>query len=225
MGILPPTSSEWERAKRELRGEAAGRGRSDPRVPMGLGMRPMTSSNGFAARVDGVARFDASRVERMKTISLRLLKNATHIRNLVPDDTVSITAFGSPIPGNVSYAEAFTPDGRVHRIKAPPASAGRTVLTIRTKKSDIDAFAKGDLSFEQFQERAEMATYTTTRPRAGYQPPLAIRVPPRAPYTPQSPYPHQAPPYLYRSPVPPLTPQPYQPQVPESRGIPVIPLK
>jgi hypothetical protein len=38
----------------------------------------------------------------------------------------------------------------------PPSA---TVLTIRAKKSDVDAFAKGDLDFEQFQQKVEIFTY------------------------------------------------------------------
>jgi hypothetical protein len=34
-----------------------------------------------------------------------------------------------------------------------------TVLTIRTKKSDVDAFAKGELDFEQFQQKVQIFTY------------------------------------------------------------------
>ncbi len=34
-----------------------------------------------------------------------------------------------------------------------------TVLTIRAKKSDVDAFAKGELDFEQFQQKVEIFTY------------------------------------------------------------------
>ena len=34
-----------------------------------------------------------------------------------------------------------------------------TVLTIQAKKADIDAFAKGDLSFEQFQQQVKTFTY------------------------------------------------------------------
>jgi hypothetical protein len=34
-----------------------------------------------------------------------------------------------------------------------------TVLTIRAKKSDIDAFAKGELDFEQFQQKVQIFTY------------------------------------------------------------------
>ena len=34
-----------------------------------------------------------------------------------------------------------------------------TVLTIRAKKSDVDAFAKGELNFEQFREKVKMVIY------------------------------------------------------------------
>ncbi len=46
--------------------------------------------------------------------------------------------------------------------RAGPGSvpaAPSTVLTIQAKKADIDAFAKGGLSFEQFQQRAKTFTY------------------------------------------------------------------
>ena len=34
-----------------------------------------------------------------------------------------------------------------------------TVLTIRAKKSDIDAFAKGEQDFEQFRRKVQIFTY------------------------------------------------------------------
>lgn len=47
--------------------------------------------------------------------------------------------------------------------RAPPrasvAPASATVLTIQAKKSDIDALAKGSLSFEQFQQKVKIFTY------------------------------------------------------------------
>lgn len=42
-------------------------------------------------------------------------------------------------------------------LSTTPASA--TVLTVRAKKSDVDAFAKGKLNLEQFQKRVQMFTY------------------------------------------------------------------
>lgn len=38
-------------------------------------------------------------------------------------------------------------------------SSSATVLTIRAKKMDVDAFARGELDFEQFQEKVEIFTY------------------------------------------------------------------
>jgi len=38
-------------------------------------------------------------------------------------------------------------------------SSSSTVLTIRTKKSDVDDFAMGELDFEQFQEKVKILTY------------------------------------------------------------------
>ena len=35
-----------------------------------------------------------------------------------------------------------------------------TVMTVRAKKSDVDAFAKGELDFEQFQQKVQhIVTY------------------------------------------------------------------
>jgi len=47
--------------------------------------------------------------------------------------------------------------GRTGPSSAPGAAA--TVLTIQAKKADIDAFAKGELSAEQFQQRVKTFTY------------------------------------------------------------------
>lgn len=38
----------------------------------------------------------------------------------------------------------------------PPSA---TILTIRAKKSDVDTFAKGELDFEQFQQKVQIFTY------------------------------------------------------------------
>jgi len=43
--------------------------------------------------------------------------------------------------------------------RAPVAPASATVLTIQAKKADIDAFAKGALSYEQFQQKVKVFTY------------------------------------------------------------------
>jgi len=57
--------------------------------------------------------------------------------------------YGDMMGGRGSYDEDYGEMG-------PPSA---TVLTIRAKKSDVDAFAKGELDFEQFQQNIKMFTY------------------------------------------------------------------
>jgi hypothetical protein len=60
-------------------------------------------------------------------------------------------------PGVRSGAAGTRSTGR--RVPAPAVPASTTVLTIQAKKADIDAFAKGDLSLEEFQKRVKIFTY------------------------------------------------------------------
>ncbi len=46
-------------------------------------------------------------------------------------------------------------------------SVSSTVLTIRAKKSDIDAFAKGDLDYDKFREKAQILTYPSLGQQVG----------------------------------------------------------
>jgi hypothetical protein len=52
---------------------------------------------------------------------------------------------GGGMMGGMAYGEMGSPSA--------------TVLTIRAKKSDVDAFAKGELDSEQFQQKVEIFTY------------------------------------------------------------------
>ncbi len=69
--------------------------------------------------------------------------------------------------GGSTYADSRTRSsgstaGRGRPAAVPPGptpAASGTVLTLQAKKVDIDAFAKGGLSFEQFQQRVKTFTY------------------------------------------------------------------
>jgi hypothetical protein len=66
--------------------------------------------------------------------------------------------------GTSSYANSrtFSGGGR-DRTDAPvtgaPAGASTTVLTMQAKKADVDAFAKGEIDFEQFRQKVRSFTY------------------------------------------------------------------
>jgi hypothetical protein len=80
--------------------------------------------------------------------------------------STSSSSFG-PGGGSTPHADSRTRSsgamagrgapGRTGTGAAPAAPA--TVLTIQAKKADIDAFARGGLSFEQFQQRVKTFTY------------------------------------------------------------------
>jgi hypothetical protein len=59
---------------------------------------------------------------------------------------------------------------RYSRTRTVPGSAP-TVLTIRAKKSDVDAFSKGELDYDKFREKVQILTYLSLGPQVagGYR--------------------------------------------------------
>ena len=100
--------------------------------------------------------YDADRVEDLKSSMLEALKNASHIRALKANDHVTVV---------IQVAESVRPDKGGNRADASRKSSrsdsrrGETVMTMRVMKSDVDAFAKGDLDLAGFRKKAAMQTY------------------------------------------------------------------
>jgi len=67
----------------------------------------------------------------------------------------SAGGYGGGMMGGMGMGSGMM-GGMVYSEMAPPSA---TVLTIRAKKSDVDAFAKGELDFEQFQQKVEIFMY------------------------------------------------------------------
>ena len=108
-------------------------------------------------------KYDAEKVETLKTNLIKTLKHATNIRTLKPEQLVILTLMGdgrrsaSTITRSYSYGRST---GRRRIVQTLPEveadSIVPTVLTICAKKSDIDAFAKGQLDYDQFRQRIEI---------------------------------------------------------------------
>jgi hypothetical protein len=103
--------------------------------------------------------YDADKVEDLKAGLLEALKNATHIRALKPEEFVTVVIQGS---------EATRVDKTVSRVggnvsvkvsKRGSSKTGETVMTIRVKKADVDALAKGSLDLAGFKKKASIQTY------------------------------------------------------------------
>ena len=123
-------------------------------------------------------KYDAEKVENLKTTLIKTLKHAANIQCLKPDESVILTVIGKGgsigttitaarvLPGeNQIIVQEKTPDGKmITKLMTGNALddvglSSPVILVIRTKKSDIDGFAKGDLDFEMFRQRVQLLTY------------------------------------------------------------------
>jgi hypothetical protein len=114
-------------------------------------------------------KYDAEKVETIKTNLIKTLKHATNIHALKPDQLVILTVIGNKHGSAATVTQSIS-YGRSGRTRGSSSSTGRrrtvqttpegetnsllpTVLTICAKKSDIDAFAAGELDYDQFRQR------------------------------------------------------------------------
>jgi len=137
-------NSDWEDAKQELYGQR------------GVGRALNAASEPY----------DEERVNRLKEGLLESLKNATNIRGLKPDDSITVCVFGGPSSGQPkakAYVRRSTGSGQAGIEVLESGRVGgpmrQTIMTIRVKKSDADAFAKGAITQEAFRKRAHVVAY------------------------------------------------------------------
>src|SRR6266568_3029159 len=162
-------SDEWDKARKELYGA---RETEEPMNPYGTSALP----------------YDAEQVGALKRALLDSLKNAANIRGLKSDEWVVVTVLGTEGveagPGARNYGgggggiggTAGRPGGRASASELAPQGAGTspafwsnhaggfpagrgTVLTVRVRKSDAESFAKGKMTFDQFEQKATISAY------------------------------------------------------------------
>jgi hypothetical protein len=102
--------------------------------------------------------YNADKVEELKTSLLSSLKNATNIRALQPDNYVTVVIQGA------EAVRADKPDNRragkrSTNSRRSDSDRNETVMTMRVKKSDVDAFAKGSLDLDEFRKKTSFQTY------------------------------------------------------------------
>jgi hypothetical protein len=138
----PPVDSEWEAARQELFGQA-------PDARVAPGMRE---------------EYNADRVNRLRNALTETLKNATHLRALKQEEFVTICVFGGRVTGK-NGVTIVSGNGGGHGGRAwSHAESGvarepQTVMTIRAKKTEIDAFAHDKTSLEEFRKKVKVAIY------------------------------------------------------------------
>jgi hypothetical protein len=138
-----PADTEWDAAHQEVFGPAEG-------------------SDEYLARS---SRYSGEKVELLKKELTGALKNAAKMRGLKPDEFVNIAAFGHATSQRMKSGAApdrsggfATAEAAFETARAVSSSKG-SVLTLRAKKSDIDAFANGKLDDEAFKAKVMMTAY------------------------------------------------------------------
>ena len=142
------TNSEWEKAKEEVYGR---RGALEDRIKAGQG-----------------EEFDAQRVESLQNQIITDLANAKNIRHLKPDEFVTVVVLGGGTRPTMTRSATRGGGGRggasvgieMRDLRTSGGNAGaQSTATLRAKKSDIDAFAKGKLSSEEFRKKVSFQVY------------------------------------------------------------------
>jgi hypothetical protein len=120
-------------------------------------------------------KYDAEKVENLKNTLKKALVHAANIRGLKPDEVVviTVTGSGSDASSNVGKVVAISgtnqiivhsKDKNTTKILKSPSSNDLgislpTVLTIRAKKSYIDALAQQKIGYEEFEEKIQLISY------------------------------------------------------------------
>lgn len=100
--------------------------------------------------------YSRERVDTLKSTLTAVMKHATNIRALESGERLTIV-----VQGTSSRTEGSTqmpPSGLVGGLTGS-APDGRSVLTLRASKADINLYAKGELSQAQFEQRLQVILY------------------------------------------------------------------
>lgn len=147
-----PENSTWETTRRELYGEKSG--------------PPTASAFGRAANDRSPAlEYSDKRVKSLRQSLLDALRNASRIRNIQPADQIILAVQGtasgasrkSPPSRRNDTRNAFLRRYGMQNALVPSAAeTPASLMIVRVQKQDADAFAKGELSAEQFGEKANI---------------------------------------------------------------------
>ncbi|HEY0549593.1 MAG TPA: hypothetical protein VGF13_08325 [Verrucomicrobiae bacterium] len=142
------SNSEWEKAKEEV-----------------YGRRPALEE--IKLKATPGEEFNSQRVENLREQIGDDLVNAKNIRSLKPEDYVTVVVLGggarNPVVRGAGFPPRATRGARAQSAAAEAASnneaGAQSTMTLRAKKTDIDAFAKGKLNAEEFRKKVSVQVY------------------------------------------------------------------
>lgn len=145
--------SEWDAARQELFGEGGGSARGL------LGHIPDSEAP--------AQKYDADKVTALQQTILSNLKHACNIRVLKPDDYVVVAVTSSPnrsnlkawVTSQVNVAISGDKQLVARSGDSSPGDGGRSTMTLRVKKSELESFSKGKLTLEALTKKASISVY------------------------------------------------------------------
>jgi hypothetical protein len=148
----PAEESVWEQTKLELRGVTRA-----SQAMRASGYDHYYRSSGRAQE------YDAEKVSQLQKTLLETLGHASNIRGLKAEDSVAVAVLGSEVKGPVDVQFILMSETDQTRVGGRSTSrvitTRPTALTIRLKKSDVDAFAQDELSFDELRKKATILAY------------------------------------------------------------------
>jgi hypothetical protein len=154
--------SEWDNAKKEMAGSGGGSG-ADSFFAFGESFE-----HSFGWDSGSSSPYDADKVEELKSDLIAALKNATNIRKLKADDTVTVVVLGtSALAGGKTIKGK--PDDKAARLREEELAAveGRSwdraptpaKLVLRVRKADAESFQNGKLNPDEFKKKVTVMVY------------------------------------------------------------------
>jgi|GEM_PF-1159208 len=116
-------------------------------------LEPRTTGTGPRAE-DAGQPYSQGKVESFRRSLIATMKHGANIRVLESNEwlTFVVQGVGSSSPSPRQDPMTALPRGSA-------MSAGRSVMTLRATKADVDAYAKGQLNPAQFEQRVQAITY------------------------------------------------------------------
>jgi hypothetical protein len=145
----PQKDQLWEQTKHEI--DATGQ------VPSPL---PSPAFTGQPA----VKEYDHAKVDNLKNVLITTLKYAANIRDIRPDDSITIVVRAEMpgVPFSGQTLTVSTKDGNTFvngQLPMQKDSYSKGVLIVRAKKSDVDAYYAGNINEEEFTTRVSILVY------------------------------------------------------------------
>ena len=154
--------SEWEKTHNELYRPQG----SD----FNFNFMPFDSGSYVYTTGGPTEEYDEDKVSELKENLTAALKNASHIRRLKGDDTVTVIVTGRSPGSTAKVTTRRSQNGSSSSSSSSSASSWITTsrsgsqppaarLIIRAKRSDIESFQKDKLSADDFRKKVTMFTY------------------------------------------------------------------